>query len=329
MTNDELLIRQAITAEAEQAVDPGVVLATLRRGRKPRRTRTLVVAVAGLAVAAGIVAVVVPLTAGREQTPPATQEVAPPVAAEQTVLLMGMDAGGERPDSVVLARFGVDGSFRAVSLPRDSRVSSDLRLNAVFSTNGGGDAGAQATVVEVEKLTGVRAQHYAMVDMAGFAALSSAVGGVEVCLKAATKDPYANADFKAGKQVVSGERALSFLRQRHGLPMGDLDRIARHQVFLRALIAKVSTEDATRLAALAPLLRQHVRTDPGLDLIDMARRLAKRPSVAIATVPWSEPKDGVAFINVDPAAARQFTADLFADKPSTPTQGAGDDGCVN
>src|SRR5262245_2774220 len=113
MTNDELLIRDAIAAEAAEAVDPGTVLVNLQRGLKPRRRRTWIVAVAGGAVAAGIAAVVIPLTASREAAPPATVPTPTPVATEKTLLLLGMD-NFDHPDAIVLARFGVDGSVRGV-----------------------------------------------------------------------------------------------------------------------------------------------------------------------------------------------------------------------
>ena len=48
-------------------------------------------------------------------------------------------------------------------------------------------------------------------------------------------DSYTGADFPAGPQNVSGAAALAFVRQRHGLPRGDLDRILRQQAYLSGL----------------------------------------------------------------------------------------------
>ncbi|SMD21608.1 LCP family protein [Kibdelosporangium aridum] len=332
MTNDELLIRQAIAAEAEQAVDSGTVLANLRQGAKPRRRRVWIVAVAGGAVAAGIAAVVIPLTAAREAAPPATSETVtpPPVSTEKSLLLLGID-GFDHPDAIVLARFGTDGSIRAVSLPRDTGISPGSKLNSAYAKAGGGDAGARATVAEVEKLTGVRADHYATVDMAQFPALSSAIGGVEVCLRTAVKERYSAADFRAGKQILSGAQALAFLRQRHGLPNGDLDRIARHQAFLRGLITKLSDSDLQQLTALFEVLKQTVHTDPQLPLIDLVRALTSTSSVALGTIPWTSVDGYQGMLVVDPSQVRQFTADYLTGKPATtaPPASAPSDGCVN
>ncbi|RSM72661.1 transcriptional regulator [Kibdelosporangium aridum] len=330
MTNDELLIRQAIAAEAEQAVDSGTILANLRQGAKPRRRRIWIVAVAGGAVAAGIVAVAVPLTASREAAPPATSETItpPPAAAEKTLLLLGTDVVGN-PDSIVVAKFSPDGSIRAVSLPRDSGIGDGVRLNSVYPSAGGGERGANATAAEVEKLTGIRADHYATVDMAGFASVSAAVGGVQICLKTAVKDTYSQANFKAGKQTVSGDQALAFLRQRHGLANGELDRIARHQAFLRGLVTKLGHADAQQLAALSETLKQTVRTDPGLKLLDLARALTSTSSMSIATIPVLSFDGKNNTLVVDPGQVRRFTADFFASKPAAPPSDGSADDCVD
>ena len=49
-----------------------------------------------------------------------------------------------------------------------------------------------------------------------------------------------------GVSVIKGSQALAFVRQRHGLPDGDLDRIMRQQYFLSAAFHKV---DLSRRAA--------------------------------------------------------------------------------
>ncbi|MCE7010783.1 LCP family protein [Kibdelosporangium philippinense] len=319
MTNDELLIRQAIAAEAEQAVDPGTVLTALRQGAKPRRKRIWIVAVAGGAVAAGIAAVVIPLTASRAAAPPATSEtVNPPVVvAETTVLLMGLDVINI-PDTIVLAKLGADGSIRAVSLPRDSHTASGYRLNSYYAKAGGGDNGAKAMVAEAEKLTGIRAEHYVTITQAGFVNAVSAIGGVEVCLKTAAKDRYSNADFRAGKQILNGDQAMAFIRQRHGLPQGDLDRITRHQAFLRGLAAKLTGIDAEQKAALATALLREVKADPSFDVLDFAKRLSGQTSFSVATVPVGPTTTGPAgdTLTVNPEQARRFTAERLSGQPS-------------
>jgi LCP family protein required for cell wall assembly len=84
-------------------------------------------------------------------------------------------------------------------------------------------AGRQKLVQTAEQLTGVTLGHYAEINLAGFYEITQAVGGVLVCLAAPTHDSYIGANFAAG----SGAATLAFVRQRHGLPRGDLDRILR------------------------------------------------------------------------------------------------------
>ncbi|ALG11358.1 LCP family protein [Kibdelosporangium phytohabitans] len=328
MTNDELLIREAIHEEAGQAVDPGTVLSTLHSGRKPRRSRGLAVAVAGVAVAAGIAGVMIPLTASRgDDAGPAAANTADGAQTEQTILVLGLDNyldEAQRPDAIVLLRVRADGAVRALSVPRDTRTGPDTKLNLAYPQAGGGDRGAQAMVAEVEKITGVRAQHYATVDMAGFPGLSTAVGGVEVCLKNAVKDTYSKADLKAGKQTVSGEQALAFLRQRHGMAGGDLDRIARHQAFLQGLVTKLGTVEPARLASLVDTVKRTVHTDPALDVLGLARRLTGQSGLTAATIPvadHSQTSRAGTVLTVDNAKVKQFTTEFFG-TGAAPASGA-------
>ncbi|WP_053716713.1 LCP family protein [Saccharothrix sp. NRRL B-16348] len=324
-TRQEALIRDAIAAEADQAVDYRAVLANLH-GRQPRRRPFALFAAAGLTVAAAVVAVVVPLAVDRSAAPSAVDPAAPPgTTTARTVLLIGLD-GSTNTDSVVLARVGVDGAVSAASLPRDALVdipgvgqgklnSAYARAYAAAEAEGrdGDAAGVESLAQTVEALTGVRVDHYAAVDMAAFSTLSEAVGGVEVCLKSASRDEFSGVDLPSGRQSLSGPQALAFLRQRHGLANGELDRVVRQQTFLRALAAKVAGSEPAKLAELARLAGRHLRADPALNLVEFVGRLT--PTVRTAIIPLGEVVDsenGQA-LSVDPVAVRAFMAGFFAD----------------
>lgn len=342
MTYQEALIREAIATEADQAVDHRTVLANLHAKRSRRRPIALIAA-ATLTVAAAAVAVIVPLAADRTTSP--VDPAAPP-AAPQTMLLIGLD-GSTHTDSVVLARVGPDGAVSAASLPRDSLVDipgvGRDKLNMVYTLahataqaeGGDGDAaGAQALVRTVEGLTGVAIDHYAAVDMAAFGALADAVGGVEVCLRAAAEDDLSGIDLPAGRQSLDGTQSLAFLRQRFGLINGDLDRITRQQAFLHSLATKVAgTDDPAELARLVELARTHVRTDPDWDLLAFARQLTPTVRTATIPVPASVSTGNGHGFPIDPAAVKAFATEFFADRPAgtpagTPEQPT-NDGCVN
>lgn len=330
MTDREMLIREAIAAEADEAVDAREVMAQLHRRRARRRTGPLL-AVAALTAAAAAVAVVVPMTVSRDAAPPATSSTAVTPLAPQNVLLVGLDEY-QHADSVALARVTPTG-VAVVSLPRDTWVEvpgqgSD-RLTLVYTNahdSGGVAAGAQALTRTVEALTGVTVDHYAVVEMSAFAKLADAVGGVEVCLNAATKDLRTGADFPAGQQVVSGDRALDFVRQRYGLVQGDLDRVRRQQAFLSALGAKLLDrsflDDTAKVTGLLGVVRSSVQTDDGWDLLAFARGLTAGTPIRATTIPvepGEEPAGHV--LRPDPAAVRQFVGTFFADQPAGPSSG--------
>ncbi|CCH30902.1 LCP family protein [Actinosynnema sp. NPDC047251] len=330
MTGQEELIREAVAAEAAQAVDSRDVLAALHRGRARRRRPWGVIAAATVATAA--VAVVVPLTISRSAAP--TDPAAPPVAA-RNVLLVGLDEG-PRTDSVVLAHVTA-GAVSAVSLPRDAWVDvpggGKSKLNLVYAkayeaaTGDRARAGAEALAGTVGQLTGVRVDHYAVVEMAALGRLVDAVGGVEVCLKAPAKDALSGVDLPAGRQKLGGDDAIAFVRQRRDVPDGDLTRVVRQQVVLRALAGKYLSPDVmgdpARLSALIGVVTAQTRGDEGWNVLELANRLTPGTPVRTATIPVGgsvDQPDAGQVLLVDPAAVRAFVADFTAETPSTGTR---------
>lgn len=140
----------------------------------------------------------------------------------------------------------------------------------------GRQAGRDATIEIVQDLTGVPVDHFAEVNLASFYHLTDALGGVEVCLNNPVQDDYSGADFAAGRQMLDGEQALSFVRQRHGLPRGDLDRTQRQQAFLAAATAKLQESgtlfDPGKLTALFDAVEENIAVDTGLDVTELAQR---------------------------------------------------------
>jgi len=294
----EQYVRDAFDAEAARAVDSREVLANLRRARPPRRHH--VVAVAAVVVAVVATAIVLP-TVFRKSEPPAAQQSA---AATGPVVIVGVDTAGYT-DSMVLARI-VDGSVNLVSLPRDTWVQVPdgpmARLNTVYNSYG-----IDVLLATVRDLTGVAAEHYAVVDMTAVGALATAVSGVPVCLNAAAEDEAAGTDLPAGEQSLQGDAALGFLRQRRGLPNSDLDRIVRHQAFLSSLAVKLRGAD---LPSVVGALQGHVTTDEDLDVLALATTVVAAEDLRVGTIPVLDTDhttpDGHSVIAVDPGQVRQF-----------------------
>ncbi len=141
----------------------------------------------------------------------------------------------------------------------------------------GNEAGRRAAVATVEKLTGVRVNHFAEVNLDGFYELAKVFGGVEVCLNHAVRDPKSGANFHKGYQHLDAAQALSFVRQRDGLPNGDLDRTHRQQAFIDSVMHQLRTEgvlsDLTKVSALLSVAKQYVITDAGWNLLDFAAQM--------------------------------------------------------
>ena len=178
-----------------------------------------------------------------------------------------------------------------------SHPESRNRINSAL------DAGGPALLVQtVERLSGVRVDHYIQIDLAGFKRMTDAIGGVDVCIRKAPSSDNLSDDFSGfhghpGINHLDGTQALAFVRQRHGLPSGDLARIQRQQQFLGAVFRKASSSDTLfhpdRLLALANSATSSLTTDDGTsirDLVSLTERLRGNDAAKIhfATIPVRE-----------------------------------------
>ncbi|MFD4641027.1 LCP family protein [Lentzea sp. NPDC058436] len=305
------LIRQAIAAEADDRVDSRTVLANLHK-RKKAKPFGMIIGVATLTVAAAAAAVIIPTTIKKTDAQPAS----PPADGAQNVLLIGTD-DQRIADAIVFARFEADGSAAIISLPRDIYAgSSPDKLNSLFRDD------PRRLTAAVEDLTGVKVDHYAAVQMSEFGRVATAVGGIDVCLNNYVHDPYSGAHFMAGRQTLVGEQALQFLRQRHDLPGGDLDRVRRQQAFLTSFATKITKDNAPELLQL---LERSIAYDEGWDLLKFSQRFTGPVKVRSATLPVGEmaQRGDITGYEPDPGQSKQFVADQFGGKGSTET------GCVN
>lgn len=113
----------------------------------------------------------------------------------------------------------------------------DVKINSVL------DYGGMPCVVKtVESLTGVTIPFAGIVQFMGAAAISEAVGGVEVCVAEPIEDVHTDLYLEAGTHELRGLQALQFLRTRYGVGDGsDLGRISNQQVFLSALARELQS----------------------------------------------------------------------------------------
>lgn len=176
------------------------------------------------------------------------------------------------------------------------------------------NAGRTELQAIVQAFTGLHIDHYAEVNLIGFYTLSNAIGGVPVCLNAAVNDPFSGANFKAGPQEISGSAAMSFVRQRHGLPGGDLDRVRRQQAFLAGATSKMLSAGVltspTKLSSLVEAASRSVILDKGFDLLSFAAQMANLSggNVTFTTIPTdgAETSTNQDALATDPAQLKAF-----------------------
>ncbi len=165
--------------------------------------------------------------------------------------------------------YGVSLYYREQQLTAKNKYIGKDRLAFL-----GNEAGQAAAVATVEKLTGVHIDHFAAINLYGFYELARVLGGVEVCLKHRVYDQKSGANFPAGYQHLNASQALAFVRQRDGLPNGDLDRTHRQQAFVDSVMHQLRTDgvlsDLTKIQALLTVARQYVIVDAGWNLLDFA-----------------------------------------------------------
>lgn len=167
----------------------------------------------------------------------------------------GSGISGARADTAMVLH--VDKTHKkasVVSIPRDTMVerpqcakphggSAPGARQAMFNSSyqAGGPA---CTVKTVEKMSGVRMDHYLEVDFKGFQKLIDELGGVDITTRKAIHDPNSGLALSAGKHTLKGKQALELVRTRHGVGDGsDLGRIQLQQAFIKALIHRADTVD--------------------------------------------------------------------------------------
>ncbi|MFC8043522.1 LCP family protein [Nocardia sp. NPDC057353] len=225
-----------------------------------------------------------------------------------------LDAEGARADTVMLVNIPKNRSrVVVVSFPRDLDVTRPQcqgwdndngtytqdtfpsamgdKLNAVYALGG-----PRCLVNVVRKMSGLSINRFIGVDFAGFEAMVDQVGGVEVCSTKPIIDGTLGTILEtSGKQVVSGQTALNYVRARHvyGEERSDYDRINRQQKFLASLLrGALSSQvllDPGRMNGFVSAFTSHTFVDNvrSQDLLMLGRSLQKMSAGAVTflTIP--------------------------------------------
>ncbi|MCX5951331.1 MAG: LCP family protein [Cyanobacteria bacterium] len=194
----------------------------------------------------------------------------------QTLLLLGTDVGGGNTDVIALIKVE-EGVTDVVQIPRDSYIEAEsygpIKINSLYAL-GGIDAVKQ----EVSARMGRSIQHYMVINLAAIRSLGDMLGGLEINvpkrMEYVDNSQGLHIDLQPGLQTLKGTNLEGFLRFRHD-EAGDIGRLERQQLTLRALFAKLGRpETLVRLPALLVMMGKEVQTDMGpMDLGSMVTAL--------------------------------------------------------
>ncbi len=203
-----------------------------------------------------------------------------PAASAMNILLLGSDS---RVDSVNMAEAGVASDQRSdtmmwvhipadhkniyvMSIMRDTWVDipghGQAKINAALAFGG-----IPLVVQTLEGLFGNRVDHVAVVDFEGFKSMTEALGGVTVDVpQSFTTGQFS---FYKGPQILKGDQALAFVRERHAFADQDYQRVKDQQVFLKAVLAKFLTAETlanpARVSEVVNTVSPYISVDKSLD----------------------------------------------------------------
>lgn len=182
--------------------------------------------------------------------PTATVKPAADAGDAQNILLIGSDTRSgtvknnrenARSDVIQLVHISSGNkSVQVIHFPRDLYVPipghGKNKINAAFAYGGPGLLAQTLSNL----LGGVTINRYAIIDFKGFADLTDDLGGVDVYVA----QPFSEkgyGTFHKGYNKMNGEQALGFVRERHQLAEGDIDRGRDQQAWISAVVKKTLT----------------------------------------------------------------------------------------
>jgi LCP family protein required for cell wall assembly len=243
-----------------------------------------------------------------------------PAGTEQSLnfLIVGVDSQGrqgrrtaESSDVIMLMHVAPDrrtASF--IFLPRDSWVTvpgrGPSRIGSAYAAGG-----PTLLVRTIEQLSALRIDHFAILDFAGFEDIADALGGFDLRMR------QASVGFPAGSNHLDGAGALRYLRQSADGPRGELDRLRRQQVVMKAIMSKAGSMgvlgDPRKTFSLLDSVARAVSVDDSLDdgqmrSLALSLRHLQPGSVTFLTAPIGAigQERGRAVIRLDSVRARSL-----------------------
>lgn len=197
-------------------------------------------------------------------------------------LLLGSDARegdtASRSDTMILARIDANkGRVTLVSIPRDTKVEIEghgtQKINAAYAFGG-----ASGAVEAVSEMAGVPISHYVEIHFDELEKVVDDLGGIWVDVPVSNNQTGASESIsiRAGEQLMDGETALAFARERYGYLEGDFQRAENQRLVVQGIVNKIMALPPTDLPGTIQSLASSVSTDYELgDLVTLAQQFQK------------------------------------------------------
>ena len=204
-----------------------------------------------------------------------------------------------------------------VFLPRDSWVTvpgrGPSRISSAYAAGG-----PTLLVRTVEQLSALRIDHFAILDFAGFEDITDALGGLDLQIRQTA------AGFSAGTHHLDGAAALRYLRQPASGPRGELARVRRQQVVMKAMMSKAGSigvlADLRKTFSLLGSVARAISVDDSLDdgtmrSLVLSMRHLRPGSVTFLTAPIGSVRQdrGQSLVRLDSVRARTLWKALGED----------------
>ncbi|MBM6590597.1 LCP family protein [Brevibacterium sp. RIT 803] len=219
------------------------------------------------------------------------------------------DSRGLRSDTIMVMHIPESGSdVQVMSIPRDSWVDIEghgkAKINSALSTGG-----LPLAVSTISDFIGTELDHVAIIDFEGFKALTDSLGGVTVNSEQSfEKNGYT---FDKGENVLDGDEALTFVRERKSFQDGDFQRARNQQAFIRGLTNEIISADTLsnpkKIQNMVKDFSPYMYVDSGLDAqyisaTAFAMRDVRPGDIEFFTSPTAgvgTSSDGQSIVNVD------------------------------
>lgn len=151
-----------------------------------------------------------------------------------------------------------------LSIPRDTYTEivghgTTEKINHAYAYGG-----IEMSIRSVENLLQVPIDYYIEINMQGLKQMVDELGGITVDspLEFTFKEYGKSYHFKKGKNKLSGEEALAFVRMRKEDPNGDFGRNTRQRIVLEAVMKKgMDLSSITKFKGMIDAVGKHAKTN--------------------------------------------------------------------